>query len=106
MPRSARIIVSAEFVASGAVVPVVGISPSVRSNSQVVWISPGITTGLDGCGAVAPVLGISPARTMPESTHAREIAKARRLIVCFSFEDASQLARKQHSVNTYGAIDT
>ena len=93
MPRSVKTIVSTELDVSGAGAPVLEISPAV-------------TTGLDCCGAVAPVLGTSPARTTPESAHARAIAKAKRLIVCFSFEDASQLARKQHSVNTYGAIDT
>ena len=87
IPRSVRIIVSTEFDASGAV-------------------APPVTTGLDGCGDMAPVLGTSPARTAPESAHARAIAKAKRLIVCFSFEDASPLARKHASVNTYSAIDT
>ena len=77
----------------GAVKPVVGISPVTL-------------TGLGDGDAVRPVVGISPARPIPESTQARVIANAKRLIVCFSFEDASPLARKQDSVNTYKTIDT
>jgi hypothetical protein len=58
------------------------------------------------CGATAPVVWISPAWAAPDSAHARTIANAKRLIV-FSFEaeDASTLARKQPSVNTYKTID-
>jgi hypothetical protein len=70
VPRIARMIVNKEFDASAAVSPVVGISPVVL-------------TEFDGGGAVAPVLGISPARATPESTHARAIAKAKRLICLF-----------------------
>lgn len=79
------------------------------ATAPVVWISPVVTTEFDGCGAVAPVVGISPAETVPESTHARTSANAKCLILSlFSFElrNASRLARKQHSVNTYTAIDT
>jgi hypothetical protein len=46
---------------------------------------------------------------MPESTHVREIANAKRLILPVSplrLRNASLLARKQDSVNTYTAIDT
>lgn len=65
--------------------------------------------GGGGCGAVAPVVGTSPAETVPESMHARTSANPKCLILSlFSFElrDASRLARKQHSVITYSAIDT
>lgn len=76
----------------------------------MLWISPFVVTELDGGGGggTAPVGCISPARAPPESTHARVIANAKRLICLFllEFEDASQLARKQNSVNTYRAIDT
>lgn len=75
----------------------------------VVWMSPATTGHGGGCGAVAPVVGISPAITVPESTHARTSAIAKCLILSlFSFElrNASQLARKHYSVNTYSAIDT
>ena len=68
-----------------------------------------VTIGLGGCGAGAPVVGISPAEAVPESTHARTSANAIYLILSlFSFElrNASRLARKQDSVNTYSAIDT
>jgi hypothetical protein len=68
-----------------------------------------VTIGLGGCGAGAPVVGISPAEAVPESTHARTSANAKCLILSlFSFElrNASRLARKQDSVNTYSAIDT
>lgn len=84
------------FGCDGATAPVLGISPAIV-----------IGFGVDG--AVAPVLGISPARATPESTHARAIANAKRLILSVSplrSEDASVLARKQSSVNTYRAIDT
>lgn len=58
------------------------------------------------CGATAPVVWISPAWATPARAHARTIANAKRLII-FSFEaeDASALARKQPSVNTYMTID-
>ena len=71
-------------------------------------ISPGAVAVLGGGGGVAaPVEEISPARATPESTHARAIANAKRLILSISpFEDASLLARKQDSVNTYEPIDT
>ncbi len=73
----------------------------------MVGISPVATTELDVCGAGAPVVGISPAQTVPENTQARTTANAKFLILSVSpFEDASLLARKQHSVNTYMAIDT
>ena len=80
-----------------------GISPVVVEQER---IPPGTVTGLGGGGATTPVVGISPARATPESTHARATANAKRLIVCFSFEDASRLARKHDSVNTYKTIDT
>jgi hypothetical protein len=53
------------------------------------------------CGATAPVVWISPAWAMPDRAHARTIASAKRLIVCspFEAEDASTLARKQHSAS-------
>ena len=65
--------------------------------------------GGGGCGAVAPEVGISPAKAVPASTHARTSANPKCLILSlFSFElrNASRLARKQHSVITYSAIDT
>ena len=102
MPSSVRITVNT------AVVPLVeGISPA--ATTPVEWVSPVITTELGGAGAGAPVVGISPAETVPESTHARTSANPKCLILSlFSFElrNASRLARKQHSVNTYSAIDT
>jgi len=61
-----------------------------------------------GAGAVA-VVCISPARVTPDSAHVRTIANAKRLILSFSplrFRNASRLARKHDSVNTYSAIDT
>ncbi len=87
-------IVNSVFDPSGTVPPVVGISPATV-------IVPGVG------GATAPVVGISPARATPESMHARAIANAKRLILFVSpLTDASPLARKQDSVNTYMAIDT
>jgi hypothetical protein len=79
----------------------------------VVWspegISPGAAVELGGGGIAArsPEC-ISPAEAVPESTHARATANVKCLILGFSFEfeDANLLARKQHSVNTYAAIDT
>ena len=93
----------------GDVAPVLGISPATVSTPPVVWISPVVTTEFDGGGDVAPVVGISPAETVPESTHARTSANPKCLMLSlFSFElrNASQLARKHDSVNTYRAIDT
>lgn len=80
------------------VIPVLQICP-------VGAIEPGVGV------ATAPVVWISPARTTapPESTPAKAIANAKRLILfrfSFEVEDASPLARKQDSVNTYTAIDT
>ena len=76
----------------------------------VLGISPGAITVLGvGVGATTPVEWISPALTAPESTHARAIANAKRLILSVSplrLGNASLLARKQHSVNTYKTIDT
>ena len=66
-----RIIVSTVLDGCGVVAPVEGISPVV------------VTEG-GGWGAVAPVEGISPARAMPESTHARIITNAKRLILSAS----------------------
>jgi hypothetical protein len=100
MLMSVRIIVN-------SVVP-----PPVEGNcpaNPVEGISAVLAIEFGGCGAGAPVVGISPAKTVPESTHARTSADAKCLILSlFSFElrDASQLARKQHSVNTYSTIDT
>ena len=85
--------------------PVEGTSPA----TLVVSICPVVTTEFVGCGAVAPEVGISPAKAVPESTPARTSANAKCLILSlFSFElrNASRLARKQDSVNTYSAIDT
>lgn len=95
--KSVRIIVSTVV---DSVPPVVGISPG--NIAPVLWISPGVG------GATAPVEGISPARAVPESVNAKRTAIAKCLILGFSFElrNASRLARKQHSVNTYSAIDT
>ena len=64
---------------------------------------------LGGGGVTTPVEGISPAETLPESMHARTSANPKCLILSlFSFElrNASQLARKHDSVNTYKASDT
>jgi hypothetical protein len=76
----------------------------------VLWISPAVVVLVPGGGgATAPVVWISPARAKPESTHARAIANAKCLILSvspFEVEDASPLARKQDSVNTYKTIDT
>ena len=93
---SVRMIVSTVV---DSVPPVVGSSPVVAT--LVVWISPGF-------GATTPVEGTSPARAVPKSIQAKRAAIAKCLILGFSFElrNASRLARKQHSVNTYGAIDT
>jgi len=101
---SVRIIVSTVVESP----PVECISPATEA-APVVWISPVLTTEFDGCGAVAPVVGISPAEAVPESTHARTSANTMCLILSllsFELRNASRLARKQHSVNTYNAIDT
>ena len=93
--RSVRTIVSTVVNSSGSGAPV--------------GTSPVFTTGLGGCGAGEPVVGISPAEAVPESTHARTSANAKCLIlslISFELRNASRLARKQHSVNTYSAIDT
>ena len=88
--------------------------------SPVVWISPGAValvpgfsssavTVLGDGGATAPVGWISPARAITESAHARENANAKRLILSVSplrLRNASTLARKHDSVNTYKTIDT
>ena len=84
------------------------ISPGPVS-SLGVGISPAAVTVLGVGGATAPVVWISPARTTPESMHARAIASAKRLILSVSplrLRNASGLARKHDSVNTYKAIDT
>lgn len=57
---------------SGAVAAVVGFSPAA------------ITVFGAGGGATTPVGCISPARAAPESTHARAIAKAKRVILSVS----------------------
>jgi hypothetical protein len=75
------------------------------SVASVVWISAGVGLGVGG--ATAPVEWISPARDAPVSTHARATASAKRLIFSVSpLTDASRLAKKQDSVNTYEPIDT
>ena len=65
----------------------VGISPAAvavvvvgGATTAVVWISPRAVAGLGGGGGIAPVGWISQARPTPESTHARAIANAKRLI--------------------------
>ena len=91
---------------SGAVAPVVWTSPGTVA--PVLGFSPAETVPGVG-GATAPVGWISPARAAPESTQARAIANAKRLILSVSplrFRDASLVARKQDSVNTYKTIDT
>lgn len=76
----------------------------------VVGLSPYAATGVGvGVGDATPVVWISPARTEFQNTHARVIVKAKRLILPVSplrLRNASVLARKQDSVNTYTAIDT
>src|SRR5690349_1598977 len=80
----------------------VTVSPVVVISPPVLWIPPPVG------GATAPVEGTSPARAVPESIHAKRTAIAKSFILGFSFElrNASRLARKQPSVNTYRAIDT
>jgi hypothetical protein len=92
---SVRIIVNIVLDACGVAAP-------------VEWISPVVATELDGCAARSPEW-ISPAQAVTENTHASAIASAKRLILSVSplrLRNASLLARKQHSVNTYKAIDT
>ena len=77
---------------------------------QVLGIPPFVAIELGVGVATAPVVWISPARAIaPESTPTKAIANAKRLILfhfSFEVEDASPLARKQDSVNTYKTIDT
>lgn len=85
---------------SGAVALLLGISPvthtvlDVGAGAPVVGISPAAVTVLGAGGATAPVVWIAPARTTPESAHARAIANAKRLIVCFSFEECQYTGKK------------
>src|SRR5919205_482712 len=87
--------------------PVPRISPVIPGVPPV-GISPVSPVELEGGGAAPPVEGTSPARAVAESIHAIRTAVAKSFILGFSFElrNASRLARKQHSVNTYSAIDT
>ena len=103
---SVRITVNTVLDSSGAVAQVVGICPGAVA--PVVGLSPVADTVHGGRGAATPVEGISPARATPKSTHARAIASAKRLISVspLRLRNASALARKHDSVNTYKAIDT
>ena len=84
----------------------------VDSRGSVASIAGTSSTTVTGLGAGAgagAVVWISPARVTPDSAHARAIANAKRLILSVSplrFRNASRLARKHDSVNTYSAIDT
>ena len=80
---------------------------SVSSVEGISLVTASTVPGVGGSGAL--VVWISPARTTPVSTVARANARAKRLILSVSplrLRNASLLARKHDSVNTYNTIDT